>query len=89
MSKEWGEYNMWNNAVVAGALSACDTRNMVEAIFSKFDVADTKTKIDCLNECMGNPKTFYTAGEKTPEDIKYELTMEAFLTGAWKLVKLI
>ena len=76
---------MDNKEIIAGALGACKNDVQVEDVFSRFGVTDYGDRIDCLNECMGNPKTFYSGGEETPDDIKYEITLGMFCAGAWRI----
>jgi len=37
-----------------------------------------------LNDSMGNPQTFFSS-DKISVDDEYELTIQMFLTGSWKL----
>lgn len=76
---------MENKEIVAGALRACTKREQVEDVFARFEIDSLQDKIDCLNECMGNPKTFYSAGSNASLETIYELTIAMFLTGAWKV----
>ena len=73
-----------NERIVAGALKECNSRKSIEDIFRRFDVEDKAVRVDRLNDCMGNPQTFFTSGTVTTEEI-YELTIQMFLTGSWKL----
>lgn len=73
-------------AVLVSGLKACTTRNVLEDTFKRYDVNDFAERIECLNKCMGDPKTFFSAGEDLDIKNKYELTVEMFLTGAWKIL---
>ena len=81
--------NHYDRKVLVGALMACDTRELMEDAFHRFEEDDKQVRIDCLNECMGNPKTFFSCGENNLilDDI-YEMTVQMFLTGAWKTAML-
>lgn len=76
---------MENQKIVAGALRACTKREQVDDVFARFEIDSLQDKIDCLNECMGNPKTFYSVGNDATSEVKYELAIAMFLTGAWKV----
>lgn len=78
---------METKAVLVSALAACDTRELLDDTFNRYKVSDLKLRIDCMNECMGNPKTFYSSGEETSLENAYQLTVRMFLTGAWKIAK--
>lgn len=75
----------YDRKVLVSALVACDTRELMEDIFHRFEEDDKQVRIKCLNECMGNPKTFFSCGESelTISDV-YEMTVQMFLSGAWK-----
>jgi hypothetical protein len=70
--------------IIAGALKECGTRELVEDVFSRFQIDHKADRIASLNECMGNPQTFFSADLVSEED-KYELTVQMFLAGSWKL----
>jgi len=72
--------------IVVGALKECGSREDIEDVFKRFDINDPPVRIDRLNDCMGNPQTFFSTGEISIED-KYELTIQMFLTGSWKLAE--
>lgn len=76
---------MENQKIVAGALRECTKREQVDDVFLRFEIDSLQDKIDCLNECMGNPKTFFSAGADASLETIYELTIAMFLTGAWKV----
>lgn len=79
---------METKAVLVSALAACDTRELLEDAFNRYEASDLKFRMECMNECMGNPKTFYSAGESISLNNAYELTVQMFLTGAWKIAKM-
>jgi hypothetical protein len=70
--------------IVAGALKACESKEMLEDTFSRYSISDTVERINRLNECMGNPETFFSS-DKLSNKEKYELTIQMFLTKSWKL----
>lgn len=79
---------MNTKAVLVSALAACDTRELLEDAFTRYEASDLKFRIECMNDCMGNPKTFYSAGEDVSLQNAYELTVQMFLTGAWKIAQI-
>jgi hypothetical protein len=70
--------------IVIGALKECTTRASIDDIFDRFNITDTQERIDKLNQCMGDPQTFFSSGEVSLEET-YELTIQMFLTMSWKL----
>lgn len=79
----------YDRKVLVSALKACDTHGLMEDAFSRFNEHDKKIRVECLNECMGNPKTFHPLGDKTQDtEILYDMTVAMFLTGAWKTAML-
>ena len=72
--------------IVAGALRECESKEAIEDVFNRFVIDDRGNRIDRLNDCMGNPQTFFTSGEISLDD-KCELTVQMFLTGSWKLAE--
>jgi hypothetical protein len=72
------------NKIVIGALKECTTRVSLEETFKLYNITDTQQRIDKLNQCMGNPQTFFSSDEISIDD-KYELTIQMFLTMSWKL----
>jgi hypothetical protein len=80
--KEWLVEKL--DKIIIGALKECTTRASLEDTFNRFDITDTQERIDKLNRCMGNPRTFFSSGKVTLEET-YELTIQMFLTMSWKL----
>jgi hypothetical protein len=70
--------------IVVGALKECGSKEMIEDIFSRFNIDDKAERINRLNECMGKPDTFFSSDKLSVEE-KYELTIQMFLTKSWKL----
>jgi hypothetical protein len=73
--------------IVIGALKACTTRESIEDTFERYNITNTQEKIDKLNQCMGDPQTFFSSGKVSLEET-YELTIQMFLTMSWKLNEL-
>jgi len=72
-----------NDNILIGALKGCSSRASVEKTLTLYKVEDKSERIDRLNDCMGNPQTFFSSDVST--DDKYELTIQMFLSGSWKL----
>jgi hypothetical protein len=70
--------------IVIGALKECTTRVSIEDTFDLYNIMDTQDRIERLNQCMGNPQTFFSSGKVSLEET-YELTIQMFLTMSWKL----
>ena len=69
--------------IIVGALKGCSSRASVEETFELYKVEDKSERIARLNDRMGNPQTFFSSDMST--DDKYELTVQMFLNGSWKL----
>lgn len=74
--------------VLISALAACTTRDLLDDTFFRYNANDLEFCIECMNECMGNPKTFFSQGEEISVDDRYELTVQMFLIGAWKTARI-
>jgi hypothetical protein len=70
--------------IVIGALKECTARESIEDTFGRYEITDTWERIDKLNQCMGDPQTFFSSGRVFLEET-YELTIQMFLTMFWKL----
>jgi hypothetical protein len=70
--------------IVIGALKECTTRASIEDTFDRFNITDIQERIGKLNQCMGDPQTFFSSGKVSLEET-YELTIQMFLTMSWKL----
>jgi hypothetical protein len=70
--------------IIVGALKECSSRESIENIFNLFGIDDKSGRVGRLNDCMGNPQTFFSSDNISVDD-KYELTIQMFLTGSWKL----
>ena len=67
------------------SLRKSTTREIVEDTFSKFDVADLNEKIAYLDKAMYSTQVFYTIGKNTNLAELYEVVLQVFLKGSWKL----
>lgn len=67
------------------SLRKSTTREIVEDTFSKFDVADLNEKIAYLDKAMYSTQVFYTVGKNTNLAELYEVILQVFLKGSWKL----
>ena len=76
--------NEEKNNIVTSALKGCGSKESIEDVFALFQIGDKTERIVKLNDSMGNPQTFFSSNEISIED-KYELTVQMFLTGSWKL----
>jgi len=70
--------------IIVGALKECGSKESIENVFNLFGINDKADRISRLNDCMGNPQTFFSSDNISVEE-KYELTIQMFLTGSWKL----
>ena len=73
------------NTPLVGALQKSTTKDDVSNCFRLFDVTEYKDKIDYLNIAMYSPQTFFSSGTEISLEQKYELTLQMFLAGTWKL----
>ena len=75
---------MKNKEAAVAAIRTCKTRSSLDDMLKHFAVTDIQETIDCLNECMYNPETFFSQNPITVED-DLEFTKQVFLTGTWRL----
>jgi len=75
------------NRVLVGALQQCDTKELVEDTFNRFNTSANSQKTDHLIEAMGNPMLFFSEGD-IGIDSHYATVLSMFLTGEWKMNKL-
>ena len=75
---------MKNKEAAIAAIRTCRTRETLDDMLKHFNIIDTQEIIDCLNECMFNPQTFFSLKPDTKED-ELEFTKQVFLTGTWRL----
>ena len=73
--------------IIIGALKECASKAAIEDTFERYGITDAGDRIDKLNRCMGSPQTFFSS-DKISEQEKYGLTIQMFLTMAWKLNEL-
>lgn len=71
---------------VVVSLRESTTKDKVEDTFKTFGISDTSEKISYLDKAMYSPKVFYSSGEEeTLVEHKYDLALQMFLEGSWKL----
>jgi hypothetical protein len=75
------------NKVLVGALQQCDTKELLEDTFFRFNLSDFSQKTEHLVEAMGNPTLFFSDGVIDIES-RYSTVLSMFLTGEWKMNKL-
>ena len=78
---------METNKVLVGALQQCDTKELVEDTFLRFNISDYSQKTDHLVDAMGKPTLFFLEGGIDVEG-RYATVLSMFLTGEWKMNKL-
>ena len=70
---------------IVGALRDATTREAVEDVFKRFEIHKTELKTQYLKEAMHNPQVFFSSGDATSTEHKYELILQMLLAGSWKL----
>jgi hypothetical protein len=75
---------MENKEAAIAAIRTCKTGDLLNDMLKRFDLADGQEIINCLNECMYNPRRFFSSEPISLED-ELELTKQIFLTGTWRL----
>jgi hypothetical protein len=75
---------MKNKEAAVAAIRTCKTKETLEDILRRFEIKETREAIDCLNECMYNPRIFFSKKPVSVED-ELEFTKQIFLTGTWRL----
>jgi hypothetical protein len=79
--------NTGEDNIITYKLKKCSSRESIENFFTQFKINDKVKRIAKLNDIMGNPQTFFFSDGEITVDDKYELTIQMFLTGSWKLTK--
>ena len=79
---------MDNKEIIIGALRQANKEDAINKIFKDYNVDSYNDKIDYLKKAMYNPQTFFSSGEDIEDKKKYEILLEAFLLGKWKLYEL-
>jgi len=72
------------NKVLVGALQQCDTKELLEDTFSRFNLSDYSQKTKHLIEAMGDPTIFFSE-DATDIESRYSTVLSMFLTGEWKM----
>jgi hypothetical protein len=75
---------MMNKEAAIAAIRTCKTRESLDDMLKRFELTDSQEILTCLNECMYNPRRFFSTGPDTIED-ELEFTKQIFLTGTWRL----
>jgi uncharacterized protein YaaN involved in tellurite resistance len=75
---------MENREAAIAAIRTCKTTDSLNHMLNRFEMTDAQDIVNCLNECMYNPETFFSSQPLTIED-KLEFTKQIFLTGTWRL----
>jgi hypothetical protein len=75
---------MENREAAIAAIRTCKTRESLEDMLSRFEIAGEQEVIDYLNTCMYNPQIFFSSRPASLED-ECEFTKQVFLTGTWRL----
>ena len=83
MSIDSHDLSQESHAIVVAGLRSCSSRAGVDELFRKYDVHESKSRIELLREAMGKPETFYS--HKLPEDRVYEQEVSMLLTKAWEI----
>ncbi|MDR1956947.1 MAG: hypothetical protein LBQ30_08850 [Treponema sp.] len=72
------------NEVVVSALKACTSQEVIEDTFGKYGIDDLALRSKYLTRSMGSPETFFSLGKPSAET-EYQMTVQMFLAGTWKL----
>jgi len=73
-----------NMEAAVAAIRTCKTRESLDDMLTRFDLIESQEIINCLNECMYNPKRFFSDGQVSLEE-DLELTKQIFIAGTWRL----
>ena len=73
------------NEILIRSLYPCNTEQLLNEVFESRKVEDKEQRIIFMNDCMGNPKTFFSTGGNISLEDRYSITVQMFLSGAWKL----
>jgi hypothetical protein len=69
-------------------LATCESKAGVEKLWKAHKITAYPEKTKMLRECMGNPMTFYLPGKKIDAASEYEVELEIFLLGEWRIIDL-
>ena len=73
------------NEILIRSLYPCNTEQLLNEVFESRKVENKEQRINFMIDCMGNPKTFFSTGENISLEDRYSITVQMFLSGAWKL----
>lgn len=76
------------NKILISALRECKTKEDIEDVFCRFDITEITEKQRLLVWAMYAPALFFSSFSSISEDGIYQMTIEHFLSGTWKLVLL-
>ncbi len=76
------------NTILISALRECKTKEDIEDVFCRFDITEITEKQRLLVWAMYAPALFFSSFSPISEDGIYQMTIEHFLGGTWKLVPL-
>jgi len=66
-----------------GAIQKCASKQLLERVFTRFEMANLKDRNKILLEAMYNPDVFFSNGNMSIEE-KYNTLVAAFLSEIWK-----
>ena len=70
---------------IIGALRECKTKEEIEDTFNRFRISDSAKKQRYLSYAMYAPSIFFSSFQPLTEDAVYQMTLEAFTAGHWRL----
>ena len=71
---------------IIGALRECKTKEEIEDTFNRFRISDSAKKQRYLSYAMYAPSIFFSSFQPLTEDAVYQMTLEAFTAGHWRLI---
>ena len=70
---------------IIGALRECKNKEEIEDTFNRFRITDSAKKQRYLSYTMYAPSIFFSSFQPLTEDAVYQMTLEAFTAGHWRL----
>ena len=70
---------------IIGALRECKNKEEIEDTFNRFRITDSAKKQRYLSYAMYAPSIFFSSFQPLTEDAVYQMTLEAFTAGHWRL----
>ena len=71
---------------IIGALRECKNKEEIEDTFNRFRITDSAKKQRYLSYTMYAPSIFFSSFQPLTEDAVYQMTLEAFTAGHWRLI---